>query len=77
MNPNEIKRLLEEIKLCSATSISAERIKDLETEQAHYLRFRNWLQREVRQAESGENTAVEMIKRSGRETLYEAVNRIK
>lgn len=58
VNPNEIKRLLEELTLLCLID-SAERIKGLETEQAHYLKFRKWLQREVRQAESGENTVVE------------------
>jgi SAM-dependent methyltransferase len=49
---NDIKQLLEEMALLCLLE-SAERLKDLSTEQPHFEKFRDWLQREIRRAESG------------------------
>ena len=55
--PNETKKLLEELTLLCLID-SAESLKGLDTEKVHYLKFRDWLQREVHRAESGENPVV-------------------
>jgi hypothetical protein len=55
---NNVKRLLEELAfLCLLES--AERLQGLATEQPHYMKFRLWLEREKRRAESGTYPVVE------------------
>ena len=49
---NNEKQLLEELSLLCILD-SAERLEGLKTEQAHFLKFRNWLQREVKRAQAG------------------------
>ena len=49
---NDEKQLLEELSLLCILD-SAERLEGLKREQAHFLKFRNWLQREVRRAKAG------------------------
>ncbi|MCJ1316986.1 hypothetical protein MMC15_002307 [Xylographa vitiligo] len=49
---NDEKQLLEELSLLCILD-SAERLEGLKREQAHFLKFRNWLQREVKRAKAG------------------------
>ena len=54
----ENKRLLEEMTLLCILD-SADRLEGLIPEQPHYLKFRDWLQREIKRAESGTYPIVE------------------
>lgn len=49
---NNVKLLLEELALLCLLD-STERLQGLTTKQPHYLKFREWLEREKRRAESG------------------------
>ena len=49
---NETKQLLEELTLLCILD-SAERLEGLSSEQPHFLKFQNWLHREIQHAESG------------------------
>ncbi|KAL9079243.1 MAG: hypothetical protein Q9157_001861 [Trypethelium eluteriae] len=49
---NDVKRLLEELALLCLLD-SSERLKGLTTEQPHFLKFRDWIQREKERAASG------------------------
>lgn len=55
---NDVKRLMEELTLLCLVD-SAERLRGLTTEQAHFVKFRDWLQREIHRAESGTYPVVE------------------
>jgi SAM-dependent methyltransferase len=55
---NDVKRLLEELALLCLLD-SVQQLQGLTTQQPHYLKFREWLEREKRRAESGTYPVVE------------------
>ncbi|KAI9741492.1 MAG: hypothetical protein M1818_004298 [Claussenomyces sp. TS43310] len=58
VSSNDVKQLLEELTLLSIID-SAERLKGLQTEQPHFIKFREWLNREVERAKSGTYPVIE------------------